>query len=438
MRHTFFGGVHPAVHKENSRRKPIAPMDRQPKLLVLPLEMSREGVAEPLVKPGDRVRVGQPVAAVPGGTVTHCGISGRVTAIEDRPHPWGGNRPAIIIENDFQSREPDSPILLPLAPNMVSLEVLLQRTREAGVVGMGGGAWPTHQKLERHAGRVDTLIVNAVECEPYVTADYRLMLERSNWIFQGALTIARCLGCKRAVMVTAGDKIKAVETIERRLRKRSGVELLVVRDRYPLGAERQIIQIVTGREVPAQADTLDSGCIVLNVATVFAIQEALSGNPLTHRVVTVSGGAVNRPRNLRVPIGTPLRELVEEADGLRGEADLTLTGGPMMGRQQPDLDAPVTKDVTSLLCMTARETRHEYEAGICIRCGKCVASCPMHLTPTLVTRALRRKEYDRLPALHVEDCMACGSCSFTCPAGIPLKERMRQAKEIIKKGGVQE
>lgn len=432
MKHTFFGGVYPPVHKENSRRKPISPMDRRPARVVIPLEMSREGQAVALVRPGDEVCLGQVIAAIPDGSYIHASVSGKVLAVEPRPHPWGGLRPAIVIENDLMDT-PAKTVMPPLAPNMVSLEVLVDRVRKAGIVGMGGGAYPTWLKLRQAAGRVDTLIVNAAESESYVTADYRLMMERSDRILQGAQTIGRCLGAKRTVVVTAGDKIKAVEIIERRLRRRKGLELVTVRARYPLGAERQIIQTVTGRETPAGKPVLDSRCVVLNVATVFAVQEALSGTPLTHRVVTVTGGAVSRPRNLLVPIGTPLRDVLGEAGECKN-ADLILTGGPMMGSEQTDLSVPVVKDTNALLCMTARERRQEHEAGICIRCGKCVASCPMHLAPTLVTRALRKKEYHKLSGFHVEDCIGCGSCSYVCPAHIPLKVRMQTALEIVKGG----
>jgi len=433
VKHTFFGGVYPPVHKENSRRKPMSLMERQPEYIVLPLEMSREGQAIALVHPGDKVTVGQVVAAVPDGNYIHSGVSGVVKAVEDRPHTWGGRRPAIVIENDGMDT-PSPARMPPLAPNMVSLDVLVDRVRKAGVVGMGGGAYPTWQKLKEAAGKADTLIINAAESEPYVTADYRLLMERSDRILQGAQTIARCLAVKRAVVVTAGDKVKAVEIVERRIRRRAGLELQMVRSRYPLGAERQIVQTVTGREIPADKTALDGGCVVLNVATVFAVQEALSGFPLTHRVVTVSGGAVVRPRNLLVPIGTPLKMLLREAGELTDKADLILTGGPMMGTEQTDFEVPVLKDTNALICLTAKERRQEHEAGICIRCGKCVASCPMHLAPTLVTRALRKKDYHKLPAFHVEDCMGCGSCSYVCPAHIPLKVRMQTAREIVKGG----
>ncbi len=437
MRHFFFGGVNPAPHKENTRRKPIARLESQPDFVIIPLSMSAEGDSIPAVKPGDQVAVGQPIAAGQGlGVSAHASVSGRVAAIEDRPHPWGGLSPAIVIKNDLQdtrwSGRPE-----PLVPEQVTLELLLGRVREAGIAGMGGGAYPTAEKLRRAAGKVDTLIVNAAECEPYITADHRILLERSDKILQGAHTLARALGAQRAVLVTEGDKLNAAEAVERRLRKRSGkVELCTVGTRYPLGAEKQIVQTVTGREVPPGGSPLDVKCVVLNVSTVFAIQEALfKGKALTHRAVTVTGGAVARPRNLWVPIGTPLRCLLESVGGLREEPDLILTGGPMMGTPQHDLEAPVVKNTNGLVCLTDLERRQSAQESICIRCGKCVAACPMHLAPAFINRALGQKELHKLPRLHPQDCMECGCCSYICPARIPLLERVRQAREILEKGG---
>ena len=319
-----------------------------------------------------------------------------------------------------------------------TLEQLVERVEWAGVVGMGGGAFPTWEKLFRSAGKIDTLIINAAECEPYVTADYRLLLERGEHILRGAQVLARCLGCERVVLVTEGDKLSAVEAVERRLRRQHGgrVQILTVRTRYPLGAEKQIIQTVTGREVPPGGSPLHVKCAVFNVATVYAIHEALfQGRPLTHRAVTVTGGAVTRPRNLWVPIGTPLRHLLDACGGLREEADRMLTGGPMMGVALQNLDAPVIKDTNSLVCLTDWEHKPDTPAGVCIRCGKCVASCPMHLAPTFVRRALEDGDLKRLSKYHLEDCNACGCCSFICPAQIPLVETIAQARGLLKREG---
>ena len=438
MRHTFFGGVFPATHKESTRRKPISNLDLIPAQVVIPLVMCSDGCSDPIVHPGDHVTVGQLIAVQGerGGAATHASVSGRVIAIEDRPHPWGGLSPAIVIQNDERGTPCPAP-LPPLPPAEITAEALLDRIRAAGIAGMGGGAYPTWDKLSRAMGRVDTLIINAAECEPYVTADHRLLLEHHDQIIRCSNMLSRCLGVSRAILVTEGDKLNAVELLERRLRKRAGVvELCTVRTRYPLGAEKQIVQTATGREVPPGKTPIDVKCVVLNLATVFAIWEAVKdGAPLTHRVLTVSGGAVERPRNLRVPIGTPLRCLLEDCGGLREDSCLMLLGGPMMGTPVQDPEAPVIKNTNSLICLADWERKKQTQESVCIRCGKCVSACPMHLVPTLIRKALQQGEFSRLDILHAADCNGCGCCSFICPANIPLVEQMLQAKSLVGKGG---
>ncbi len=438
MTHSFFGGVYPATRKEMTRRKPMARLSRTPQEIVIPLVMCADGPATPVVRPGDPVTIGQPIARRgQTGAAAFASVSGRVTAIEDRPHPWGGYSPAIVIQNDERSEHYDGRPA-PLDPRHLTLEQLVERVAWAGIVGMGGGAFPTWEKLSLSAGKVDTLIVNVAECEPYVTADYRLLLERSEHILRGAQAIAHCLRCERVAVVTEGDKLNAVEAVERRLR-RSGngrVQIIPVRTCYPLGAEKQIIQTVTGREVPPGGGPTDVHCAVFNVATVFAIQDALfQGRPLTYRAVTITGGAVTRPRNLWVPIGTPLHHLLETCGGLKEEADLILTGGPMMGVALQNLDAPVMKDTNSLVCLTRWEHKPDTPAGVCIRCGKCVRACPMHLAPTIIRRALEDQDLEKLSKFHLEDCNACGCCSYICPAQIPLVETVAQAASLVRKGG---
>lgn len=433
MRGSFFGGVNPAPNKESTRRKPLAVLDCPPDQVVIPLLMSAEGPSQPTVRPGDRVAVGQPIAK---DGMAHASVSGKVAAIEERPHPWGDPVPAVVIDNDGLDT-PWTGRPKPLTPEQVTLELLLERVTEAGIVGMGGGAFPTAEKLRQAAGRVDTLIVNAAECEPYITADHRLLLERGGHILRGAQVVAQCVGAQRAVIATEGDKLNATEVMERRMRKRGAkVELRTVRTRYPLGAEKQIVQTVTGREVPPGGSPLNVKCLVLNVATVYAIQAALfSGEALTHRAVTVTGGAVARPRNLWVPIGTPLSCLLESAGGLKEKPQLVLTGGPMMGTPLFDLESPVVKNTNGLVCLTGFERRQEQAESVCIRCGKCVAACPMHLTPTFIARAIRRGELHKLPKFHPEDCLECGCCSYICPARIPLLELVRQARTLLEEGG---
>ena len=440
MPHSFFGGVFPATRKESTRRKPLTKLSAPPREVAIPLAMSSDGMSVPVVRPGELVAVGQLIAqrGEDGGAAAHASISGRVSSIQNRPPPGGAPSPAIVIQNDGRDTQSTGRPSA-LEPRNVELELLLARVREAGIVGMGGGAFPAWEKLIQAARRVDTLIVNAAECEPYITADHRLLLERSEKILLGAGTLARCLGAGRVVVVTEGDKLNAVESVERRLRRRgnSRARIHTVRTRYPLGAEKQIVQTVTGREVPPGGTPIDVRCVVLNVATVYAIQDALfQGRALTHRAVTVTGGAVTRPRNLWVPIGTPLRCLLEAAGGLREEADLILTGGPMMGVALQSLDAPVTKSTNSLVCLTAGEhKRQDDSSGDCIRCGKCVASCPMHLAPAFIRQALDRGDLNQLPKLHVEDCISCGCCSFICPSQLPLVETVARARSILERGG---
>ena len=438
MRHRFLGGVHPTSYKESTRRKPIMPLDQEPKQVVIPLTMCTGGGAVPVVKPGDRVTVGQVIAQPEGeGVYVHASVSGRVRAIEPRPHPWGGRWDAIVIDSDGQDTPcPDLPE--PVDWARMDRAKVLARICQAGITSMGGGASPTHLRIARSVGRADTLIVSAAECEPYLTADHRLLLEKGDQVLQAVQMLAQLLRADRAVLVVAGDKLNAVEFLERRLRrKHRSVELVTIQTRYPLGMEKQLVRTVTGREVPPGQSAIDVKCAVFNVATAYTLRAALlEGTPLTHRAVTVSGGAVTRPRNLWVPIGTPLHCLLESAGGLREEPAVILTGGPMTGTVQTDLNTPVVKNTNALLCLTQRElgSARQLET-VCVRCGHCVSSCPMNLNPAFVYRAVRLGERDRLPHLHLEDCMECGCCSYICPSHIPLVDLVRQARTILAEGG---
>ena len=436
MTHSFFGGVYPATRKGITRRKPMARLSQTSKEVVIPLVMCADGPATPMVRPGDPVTVGQPIARRgQTGAAAHASVSGRVIAIEDRPHPWGGRSPAIVIHNDDRS-SPYPGNMPPLDPRQFTLEQMVERVAEAGIVGMGGGCFPTWEKIFRSAGKIDTLIVNAAECEPYVTSDYRLLLERGERILRGAQALSQCLQCERVVLVTEGDKLNAVEAVERRLRRSGGrVQILPVRTCYPLGAEKQIIQTVTGREVPPGGSPLDVKCAVFNVATVYAIHDALfMGRPLTHRAVTVTGGAVTRPRNLWVPIGTPLRHLLETCGGLREEADRMLIGGPMMGIALTDLNAPVTKDTNSLVCLTSWEHKPDIPSGVCFGAASWWAPGPLHLAPPLFGGPRGNRVLDKLAKYHLEDCNSCGCCSFICPAQIPLVETVASAAALLRRG----
>lgn len=435
MGRSFFGGVHTAARKEYTRRKPLATPELPPARVSIPLDMSSGAPAIPIVRVGEHVDVGQLIARADGenSANVHASVSGMVEAIQMRPFPWGGAAPAIVISNDRQNTQYQNG-LKPLELSHISQEEIMERIHAAGITDMGRDASPAHWKILRSRGRADTLIVNAAESDPYITADHRLLLERGSQILLGTRALARAIGVKHAIIAVEGDKLNAVEALEKRMdhRKHGRVVLRTIPSRYPLGAEKQIIQATTGREVPPGGGALDVHCVVFNVAAVFAVADAISkGRPLTHRAITISGGAVYRPRNLWVPIGTPLKDLVTAADGFREQPELMLLGGPMSGTELADITAPVIKNTNSLLCLASWDRPAPQTPTTCIRCGKCVSACPMHLAPIFIHRALRDGDRNRLLRLHPEDCMECGCCSYICPSHLHLVETIRSARKLL-------
>ena len=434
---TFWGGVHPAGRKELSSGAPLEDCP-PPREVVIPLLQHIGKPCTPLVKAGDHVDMGQKIGDGEGLCVpVHASVSGTVKAVEPRSHPSGQPHLAVVIENDFQNTYHSA--VPPCADtDALDADALIRRIREAGLVGMGGATFPTD--IKANIGKVETLIANACECEPYITADLRLLQERGEPILKGTRALAKVLGVDRVVLAAESDMLTAVEALERRIsRKRSRVELKTIRTRYPMGAEKQIVQSVTRREVPPGGRAEDVRCVVFNVSAAFAVGEALNkGLPLTHRAVTVTGGAVARPRNLWVPLGTPLKELVSSAGGFREEPGLILVGGPMTGVTQKSLEAPVLPNTNGLLCLAPWEQPREQAPTVCIRCGQCVSVCPMHLSPIFVVRALKENAAERLHSLHPQDCMDCGCCTYICPAHIPLADLVRQAAGQVReleKGG---
>mgnify|MGYP002595798688 CR=1 FL=1 len=434
---TFWGGVHPAGRKELSSGAPLEDCP-PPREVVIPLLQHIGKPCTPLVKAGDHVDMGQKIGDGEGLCVpVHASVSGTVKAVEPRSHPSGQPHLAVVIENDFQNTYHSA--VPPCADtDALDADALIRRIREAGLVGMGGATFPTD--IKANIGKVETLIANACECEPYITADLRLLQERGEPILKGTRALAKVLGVDRVVLAAESDMLTAVEALERRIsRKRSRVELKTIRTRYPMGAEKQIVQSVTRREVPPGGRAEDVRCVVFNVSAAFAVGEALNkGLPLTHRAVTVTGGAVARPRNLWVPLGTPLKELVSSAGGFREEPGLILVGGPMTGVTQKSLEAPVLPNTNGLLCLAPWEQPREQAPTVCIRCGQCVSVCPMHLSPIFVVRALKENAAERLRSLHPQDCMDCGCCTYICPAHIPLADLVRQAAGQVReleKGG---
>lgn len=428
MARAFFGGVHPKGEKELSRD--AAPVPIRPKTVTIFLSQHIGAPCRPLVRVGDRVTLGQKLGDGEGLCApVHASVSGTVVAVEPRPHPGGTDMPAVVLENDgkdtlcptIQKRE--RPLTLPP-------DELIAIIREAGITGMGGAGFPTGAKLASAVGKVDTVLVNGAECEPYITADDRLMRQTPERVLGGLRVICRILQPKRAVVGIERNKPEAIAAM--RAAAGSEAEVLALRVRYPQGAEKQLIQAATGRQVPPGGLPAAVGCAVFNAATCAAIYDAVyDGMPLVRRIVTVTGRALARPSNLLAPIGTPFSELVEACGGFREPPERIFVGGPMMGIAQHTLDAATIKGNNALTCFAASERRRR-AAAHCIRCGKCIDVCPMHMTPVFLFRAQQRGSIEALERGNVLDCIECGSCAYICPAGLELVQSFRTAKKIIR------
>ncbi len=433
MKSLFFGGVHPEGRKELSASAPLTAM-ALPAQVAVPLRQHIGAPCKPLVAVGETVCMGQKIGDGEGLCVpVHAPVSGVVEAIEDRPHPGGGTCPAIIIKNDFLDTPHHS--LKPHA-NLEQLAPaeLVSILRESGLVGMGGAAFPTDIKSKTGMGYTGVLILNACECEPYITADDALLRARSGDVLRGLALLARILNPDQTVIGIEDNKPEAAAILRETLKDIPGVELRVLPTRYPQGAEKQLIQAVTGRQVPSGGLPKDVGCAVFNAATAFAAYRAVyEGMPLIERVVTVTGEGVKEPRNLIVRVGTSFQEVIGTAGGLGDDVWKVLSGGPMMGVAQGDLSVPVTKAVNAVLCLSSAQNG-ESAHPVCIRCGKCLEVCPMGLEPLYLYRYSNAGDLDALKRLHLTDCIECGCCAYACPGKVPLVQGFRAGKRAMKEG----
>ena len=434
MNHKFYGGVHPAEHKEATERKPVIPLEEAPAQVVIPMSMHVGAPCKPIVAVGDEVTVGQKIGEIAGlGAPIHASVSGKVVAVEPRPHPGGDVMMSVVIENDFKDTPHPSIVHRDNVDALTSQEII-DIVKEAGITGMGGAGFPTHVKLSGAVGKADTIILNGAECEPYITADHRLMLERGEAVIGGARFIMKALGLKEATIGIEGNKLDAVEHLKSLLPNGdTSIHVETLKTRYPQGAEKQLIQRVTGREVPPGGLPADVGCTVFNVATAAAIYDAVTeGKPLTHRNVTITGGAIERPMNVNAPIGTPVEHLIKMAGGFKTQPQRLLMGGPMMGNPQYDLTAPMFKGTNCILALTDAEAAVQDTEQTCLRCGRCVNACPMHLMPLYMHMYAEKRAWHELEGYNIMDCMECGSCNYICPARIHLVQSFRMAKFEIR------
>lgn len=430
----FKGGVHPDDSKALSAGKPIqeAPLFESYKVI---MHQNIGAPPELVVKKGDLVKKGSLLCNASGfvSVPLHSPTSGTVKAIDKVPGPTGISVPCIEITADGED-EWGSP-LEPIADwDSADPAVLKQRVWDAGIVGMGGAGFPSHVKLSPPEGKkIDTLILNGAECEPYLTADHRLMLERAEDVVLGAAVIARILGLDTGTIGVENNKPDAIEVLNK-VAGKYGIKVQGLPVNYPQGAEKQLIYAITGREVPVGKLPMDVGCVVQNVASAAAIADAVvRGIPCIERVTTVTGKPVVNPGNWTFRIGTPVVKVLELVGGVTEQPAKLLLGGPMMGIAQSSLGVTVMKNTSGVLLISADEVS-QYTSEPCIRCGRCVDCCPMQILPATISQAVENKRFDWAEKLNVMACIECGSCSYSCPSHRPLNQQFKRAKVEIQAG----
>jgi electron transport complex protein RnfC len=425
----FKGGVHPDDSKALSASKPVQTAPLLDKYTVI-VHQNIGAPPEIIVKKGDLVKKGQLIAKATGfvSVPLHAPTSGTVTAIEKCPGPAGVSVPSIEITADGKD-EWGSPFEPISDWQNTDPAVLKQRVVDAGIVGMGGAGFPSHVKLSP-TKPIDTLILNGAECEPYLTADHRLMLEQTEDVLLGAAILARMLGLKTAVIGVEANKPDAISKLKA-FASIYNVKVQELRVNYPQGAEKQLIYALTGREVPIGGLPMDVGCVVQNVASAVAVVEAvIKGQPSIERITTVTGEPLVNPGNWRFRLGTPISKAIELAGGVKYQPAKLLLGGPMMGFAMNSLDVTVMKNTSGILLIPVEQVS-QYTSEPCIRCGRCVECCPMGILPATISQAVENERFDWAEQLNVTACIECGSCSYICPSHRPLNQQFKRAKAEI-------
>lgn len=443
---TFRGGIHPKEFKELSNQCPITPAFPKSKTVTIPVTMGG-APNQPLVKVGDEVARGQLIASGEGfmNCPVHSSVSGKVKKIQSCLVTANGMAPCIIIEADDAGRETLLPVLDPFA---CTKDEALKRIKEAGIVGMGGASFPSHVKLNPPADKIiDYVLINAAECEPYLTCDERTMLETPGKLIDGLAVILHIInggkggsGKATGIIVLEDNKAYLLPDLEKAITQggfEKAMSVCLVKTKYPQGAEKFIVSAATGREIPSAKLPADAGCVISNVGTACAISDAFrKGLPLIDRSLTISGGAVEKPVNVRVPVGTVVSDLMPEvfslkAEGSAEEAVKIISGGPMMGFAMVSADFPVAKGTSGVTFLTEKETFLDEESQ-CISCGSCVAKCAMRLSPALIVRELKADNLEKAKKLGLMDCIECGCCAFVCPAKVNLIQRIRLGKGLVR------
>ncbi len=430
---TFERGIHPKYNKEFSSGKSITPA-KLPQRIVVPLSQHIGAPAKCEVKIGDEVKRGQVIGS-PSGFVSspvHASISGKVIAIADFPTAAGRMVNSVVIESDGK----DEAVVFKENPDYMNLGADEIRTmiKDAGIVGMGGAAFPTNVKLSPPKEKpIDTVILNGAECEPYLTADHRLMDERPKEVIEGLKIIMKALGVKEGHVGIEENKPDAIKAMQSAASGEPNIKIHALEIKYPQGAEKMLIKAIKGREVPSKGLPMDVSVVVQNIGTALAVYEAVRyGKPLIERVVTVTGKGVREPKNMLVRVGTLMSDVIEQCGGLADGAVKVISGGPMMGFAQWTLDVPVTKGTSGILVLTEDEYAASDEYFSCIRCGRCVDICPMGLNPSMLSILAEKGFYEDAKGYSLFDCFECGSCAYVCPAKRPMVQFMRLAKSQVK------
>ena len=429
---TFKQGIHPPEKKQLSKEKKIEKIPLPPKLIV-PLSQHTGAPCKPLVGKKDKVEEGQKIGDSDAfiSCPIHSPVKGKVTSIERWPHPTLQEAEAIIIESEQDSEKdrPEKEVDL----SSLSPEEIRKKVREAGIAGMGGAAFPTHVKLSPPSEKkIDSVILNGCECEPYLTSDYRTMLERPQDCLFGLKAIMRAVGARRGYIGIENNKKDAIKIMQNLTSNEEDIEVVPLRTKYPQGGEKMLIKAILGREVPSGGLPLDVGVVVNNVGTACAVCDALKKEkPLIERVVTVTGEGVKRPSNLLVRIGTPLKDILEYC-GLKENAKAIIMGGPMMGIAQHTLDVPVIKGTSGILVLTEEQIARDEEQP-CIRCCRCVDHCPVGLFPTTLAKLVKAERWEELGEYNIMDCIECGCCTYVCPSKIPIVQLIKWGKNEFRK-----
>jgi len=428
-RSTFPRGIHPPELKEQTAEKPIE-FFPPPEKVYVPLLQHFGSPAQPLVKKGDAVSLGQKIGEATSrfSASIHSPVSGKVLSVDDFSHPCGKPVLAVTIANDGQDRRaPEKEVVL--NPELLTEDALLEKIREAGVVGLGGAGFPTAVKLCPPKDKsIDTIIINGCECEPLLTGDYRLMLESPEDIVKGAEIIRRITSAKQIIIGIEDNKTKALETVAQHTNGLP-VKLSLLKTKYPQGAEKNLIFALLRREVPRGGLPFDVGVVVQNVGTTKAVWDAVCHEkPLYERVITCSGSGIKDPKNILVRIGTTVQRIIDFCGGLEGGADIVVLGGPMMGICQWSLDVPVVKGTTGILAWISPPQARELS---CISCARCVDHCPMGLVPTQLAKLVKYNKLEEAEEWGALDCVECGCCQYICPAKIPLVHWIRLGKKLV-------